>query len=66
MVCDKCDPNKIRRREGIEKTIINLPEIDVGIYGECGWETKKCRFCNQHYNVITTNDEFRKILDDVK
>ena len=66
MVCDKCDPNKIRRREGIEKTIIDLPEIDVGPYDDCGWETRKCRFCGQQYNIITINDELRKILADVK
>ncbi len=58
MVCDKCDPKKLRRYDGVEKRIIDLPVIDVGSNESVGWETKKCKFCGQHFNVHTTNKEF--------
>lgn len=51
MVCDKCDPKKAHRQQGVEK--IAIPVVDVQATGsKKDVDVGYCKHCGQEYVVL--------------
>ncbi|MCH7561807.1 MAG: hypothetical protein IIC67_10670 [Thaumarchaeota archaeon] len=53
MACDKCDPKKVHRQQGVEK--IAIPVVDVQATGsKRDVDIHSCKHCGQEYVVLVT------------
>jgi len=51
MACDKCDPKKIHRQQGVEKIAIPVVDVQVtGLSSDVG--INSCKNCGQEYIVL--------------
>lgn len=62
MACDKCDPKEIYRYDGVEKSIIPIPAIQLGRNDTVSWDVQRCKFCHQQYDIPTINKPSDGIL----